>query len=118
MDTQVRKFFVIVFGGLLFCFLLFLVLFSSGTPDQKDLKKIFINAKGEKAAALLSEDNENVTLNFPEAQMTDVVLKKEVSPRGFQYVNDTYVLIGEGKRITIKADGNIVFQGKEARKGR
>ena len=84
----------------------------------KDLKKIFINAKGEKAAALLSEDNESVTLNFPEAQMTDVVLKKEVSPRGFQYVNDTYVLIGEGTRITIKADGNIVFQGKEVRKGR
>lgn len=118
MDTQVRKFIIIVFGGLLICFLLFLVLMSSGTPEQKGLKKIFINDKGEKVTALLSEDNENVTLNFPEAQMSDVFLKKEVLPTGFQYVNDTYKLIVQSTRITIKVKDSILFEGKEVRKGK
>ena len=118
MDTQVRNFVLLVFGALLICFLLLLLLLSSGTPEQKGLKKIFTNDKGEKVTALLSEDNESVTLNFPEAQMTDVVLKKEVLPTGFQYANDSYVLIGQGTKITIKAKDSIVFEGKEVRKGR
>ena len=117
MNTQARKIFALLIGAIMLISIAFVVLLSTGMLHEGGLKNIFVNTNNEKISIIFSTDFDMAVLDYPDKSMVGIILKKQESESGFQYVKDTYEIIGKGKKIVVKANGDVVFQGYAVEEG-
>ena len=117
MNSRARKIFAILIVTIILVSIASVVLLSTGILDEGGLKKIFVNTKNEKISVIFSTDFDIAVLDYPDKSMVGIILKKEESESGFQYVKDAYEIIGKGNEIVVKANGEVVFQGYAVEEG-